>query len=83
MVFINNYNKIGKVLFYLGILLTAGGFFKNQIIGIADTPEPYPIFSTPLIGSVLYYWSYQRFIRKARSVNSDFEDFSYCTNGAD
>ncbi|WP_132010076.1 hypothetical protein [Mesobacillus foraminis] len=41
--------KIGKILYYTGILLFAAGFAFNQRIGIADTPEPYGALSLPLI----------------------------------
>lgn len=46
IVALKKHNKIGRVLFYLGTLLSAFGIaFKN----IKDTPESFSTFSIPLI----------------------------------
>ncbi len=63
------YNKFGKILFYIGILLSAVGFSFNQRIGIADTPEPYATFSIPLIVIGIILLVISNFYKKSKENN--------------
>jgi glycopeptide antibiotics resistance protein len=66
---LKRYNKIGKILFYLGTLLMAVGFSFNQTIGIADTPEPYATFSIPLIIIGIILGVASNFYKKSNECN--------------
>jgi glycopeptide antibiotics resistance protein len=66
---LKRYNKIGKFLFYIGILLSAVGFSFNQSIGIADTPDPYATLSIPFIVIGIILLVVSNFYKKSKENN--------------
>jgi hypothetical protein len=66
---LKRHNKIGKFLFYIGILLSVVGFSFNQTIGITDTPEPYATLSVPLIVIGIILLVVSNFYKKSKENN--------------